>query len=446
MSLRARLMLSIVAVMIATMTLSVITVIWNGRHQVHTELAAALAVGADSVRGGAGMTGRALQPGDVSGLVATFDGARNVQAAWRDAHGQIRSVSTTLSPGYPAPAWFVSLLSPQLADAQIPVAAGPVSLGQIELRPYAQNEVSEVWADLSQDLLFALIFFLVSAMFIYTTANRLVAPVNSLAGAIANIRSGRDGGQITVNGPPELRRLISEFNALAAELSASEAQKQGLEEQLARLQDEERAELSRNLHDEVGPLLFLAKIDLLALSRHEDIKANPELADSITAASGTLSAVQMSLREVLNRLRPYEGLEMGIARALELLLAQWRARFMDITFELRLDGEVDAISERSQDALYRIAQEAVSNAVRHARPTAVTVALRVGDDQADLTVVNNGRVTKRVETAGMGMQTMRERAAAVGGTLAVADRDDSQGWHVRARLPLFEAPRVDEAA
>jgi signal transduction histidine kinase len=119
---------------------------------------------------------------------------------------------------------------------------------------------------------------------------------------------------------------------------------------------------------------------------------------------------------------------------------------MDITFELRLDGEVDAISERSQDALYRIAQEAVSNAVRHARPTAVTVALRVGDDQADLTVVNNGRVTKRVETAGMGMQTMRERAAAVGGTLAVADRDDSQGWHVRARLPLFEAPRVDEAA
>jgi two-component system sensor histidine kinase UhpB len=439
-------MLSIFAVMIATMSLSVITVIWNGRHQVRTELAAALAVGSDSVRNDAALTGRTLLPGDVSRLVATFDGARNVQAAWRDAQGRIRCVSSTLDPGYKAPSWFVRLLSPHLDAARIPVAAGPVPLGRIELQPYARNEVSEVWTDLSEDLLFALVFFLVSAMFIYTTANRLVAPVNSLAGAIANIRSGRDGGRIAVNGPRELRRLIGEFNALAAELSASEAQRQALEDQLARLQDEERAELSRNLHDEVGPLLFLAKIDLLALARHADIKANPELAGSIAAASGTLSAVQMSLREVLNRLRPYEGLEMGLARALALLLGQWRARFTEIDFDLRLDGAVDAISERVQDALYRIAQEAISNAVRHARPRSVIVTLRVRDDQADLAVVDDGRVTKCGESVGLGMQTMRERAAGLGGRLIVEQGDDGLGWHVRARLPLFEAPETGMGA
>jgi hypothetical protein len=146
MSLRARLMLSIVAVMIATMTLSVLTIIWNGRHQVHTELAAALAVGTDSVRGDPVMASHPPLPADVSNLVATFNGARNVQALWQDAQGQVRSISTTLTPGYPAPAWFVGLLAPQLPDVRIPLAAGPNSRSRIILHPVARNEASEVWA------------------------------------------------------------------------------------------------------------------------------------------------------------------------------------------------------------------------------------------------------------------------------------------------------------
>jgi two-component system sensor histidine kinase UhpB len=227
---------------------------------------------------------------------------------------------------------------------------------------------------------------------------------------------------------------------------ASEAQKQVLEDQLARLQEEERAELSRNLHDEVGPLLFLAKIDLLALSRHTDIKAKPELAEAISAASGTLSSVQMSLREVLNRLRPYEGLELGLARALQMLLAQWQARFKDIRFEVRVEGELNLISERVQDALYRIVQEAVSNAVRHSQPNAVMVKLRADGDQADLSVINDGHVTGRAETAGLGLQTMRERAIGVGGTLNVDHGDDAQEWHVRATLPMFETLEARVAA
>ncbi len=438
MSLRARLMLSIVAVMIATMTLSVLTIIWNGRHQVHTELAAALAVGTDSVRGDPVMASHPPLPADVSNLVATFNGARNVQALWQDAQGQVRSISTTLTPGYPAPAWFVGLLAPQLPDVRIPLAAGPNSRSRIILHPVARNEASEVWANLSEDCLFALIFFLVSAIFIYSTANRLVAPVNSLAKAIADLRRGRDGGQIAGNGPRELRVLISEFNALAGELLASEAQTQMLEDQLARLQEEERAELSRNLHDEVGPLLFLAKIDLLALSRHADIRANPDLAEAILAASLTLSSVQMSLREVLNRLRPYEALELGLARALEMRLAQWQTRFKEITFELRLDGELTLISDRVQDALYGIVQEAVSNAVRHARPKTIMVKIAVDRGEAYLEIVNDGHITQRAGTAGIGLQTMRERAAGVGGILTADQVADMQGWQVRATLPLFE--------
>ncbi len=232
--------------------------------------------------------------------------------------------------------------------------------------------------------------------------------------------------------------LISEFNALAGELLASEAQTQMLEDQLARLQEEERAELSRNLHDEVGPLLFLAKIDLLALSRHADIRANPDLAEAILAASLTLSSVQMSLREVLNRLRPYEALELGLARALEMRLAQWQTRFKEITFELRLDGELTLISDRVQDALYGIVQEAVSNAVRHARPKTIMVKIAVDRGEAYLEIVNDGHITQRAGTAGIGLQTMRERAAGVGGILTADQVADMQGWQVRATLPLFE--------
>jgi signal transduction histidine kinase len=121
-------------------------------------------------------------------------------------------------------------------------------------------------------------------------------------------------------------------------------------------------------------------------------------------------------------------------------LAQWQARFAEIKFELRLRGEVDAIGERSQDAIHRIVQEALSNAVRHARPREVTVSLCACEDLAELSVIDDGRAMARGERAGMGMQTMRERAAGAGGTLVVEQGDDGQGWRVRARLPLFETP------
>jgi two-component system sensor histidine kinase UhpB len=159
-----------------------------------------------------------------------------------------------------------------------------------------------------------------------------------------------------------------------------------------------------------------------------------------------LGSIQISLRDVLNRLRPYEGLELGLARALEMLLAQWQARFGNTRFKLRVEGEPNLICERVQDAVYRIVQEAVSNAVRHSRPSSVTVSLRANGETVEIGIENDGRVAGRADSTGFGLQTMRERAVCVGGILVVEPGHGAQGWHVRATLPRFESVENNVAA
>jgi two-component system sensor histidine kinase UhpB len=439
MSLRSRLMLSIIIVMAATIALSGVVVIWNGRRQVHTELAAALAVANVSIQDNYAFSDdENLQRVNLISLVSTFDGARNVEATLLTADHRVLVASTTLKPGYPAPKWFVLLLSPALHPINIPVAAGKNFHGQITLRPIAVNEASEVWANLSDDVLFSLWFFVFSVIVIYRTAGWLVAPVKFLSTGISDLRQGRKGGHIEANGPRELRELIDAFNCLVSELFASEQQTRALEDQLVKLQEEERAELSRNLHDEVGPLLFLAKIDLVSISRHPEIQENGKLTHSITSVAETLSAIQMHLRDILGRLRPYQGLESGLPRALDVLLAHWRERFTEIRFELCIQGDATLIEDDIQETAYRIIQEALSNALRHSQPTTVKVAVIVGQHTVDVSVTNNGKAIKSPEVPGIGIRNMHERAETVGGTLSVNCDEAMPGWVVRAILPLVE--------
>jgi signal transduction histidine kinase len=234
----------------------------------------------------------------------------------------------------------------------------------------------------------------------------------------------------------------SGFTDRDAELATLFAQQAAVAIENARLYDEvrgkaaleERQRLARELHDSVSQALF--GIALNASTADELFDAQPdEVRGLLKEVLGLAEAALAELRALIFELRP-ESLEReGLVGALEKQAAAVQARH---GLKVRLDvaGEPD-LPEPAKEALYRVAQEALHNAAKHARAHRVVVVLEVGDSDVGLLVADDGRGfdPQREFPGHLGLQSMRERAAAVGGTLEI-ESAPGEGTRLRARIPL----------
>jgi two-component system sensor histidine kinase UhpB len=145
--------------------------------------------------------------------------------------------------------------------------------------------------------------------------------------------------------------------------------------------------------------------------------------------------MQRHVRAMLERLHPVSPVAFGLGPAVRDVLAYWRARDPSVTFDLRINPMWDHCDDDTREVGYRVVQEAVSNAMRHGRPRAVTVTL--GHDGAALVVrvVDEGEAIAAAGSGGLGLEGMRQRVATLAGTLAAGPRPDGAGWAVEARLP-----------
>jgi signal transduction histidine kinase len=184
---------------------------------------------------------------------------------------------------------------------------------------------------------------------------------------------------------------------------------------------EERQRLARDLHDAVTQTLFSASLiaDVLpAIWRRDPTQGAARLEELRVLNRGALA----EMRTLLLELRPDALLESDLPDLLRQLVEAFHGR---VRVEASLDVHGDRKVEADvQVALYRIAQEALNNVAKHAQATRVTLTLRLSDEQVDLTVVDDGRgFDPDAAAAGhLGLEIMRERAAAIGAVLRVASR------------------------
>jgi two-component system sensor histidine kinase UhpB len=214
-----------------------------------------------------------------------------------------------------------------------------------------------------------------------------------------------------------------------------------LEEQLLTLQDEERADIARDLHDEIGPQLFAANIDAATAASLIGAGRPEEALQQVRSIAGAIGHIQRLVRDILQRLRPTHLAELGLSSAILDLIAFWKARRPEIEFQTRLADDRE-LPEGLQETLYRIVQESLSNAVRHGAPRSIRIAIEWSLRGARVQVVNDG-AADAAGAPGYGLTGMAERVAASGGTLTAGPTDSGQ-WSVEAMLPL--AAGREEAA
>ncbi|HWA62132.1 MAG TPA: histidine kinase, partial [Caulobacteraceae bacterium] len=208
------------------------------------------------------------------------------------------------------------------------------------------------------------------------------------------------------------------------------------------LQDEERADFARDLHDEIGPHLFAVNVDAAMVGQLVAAGRADEALAQVKAIQASVAHMQKLVREILSRLRPTPLYELGLTGAVADLVAFWRARHPEIAFEVALPDKDDALGETAREAVYRVIQEGLSNAVRHGRPGRVRVSVSVAKDGAvTAEVSDDGRGGQTGgDERGFGLKGMRERVTAAHGDLTVDRAGPDGGWRVAARLPAAEEP------
>ena len=208
---------------------------------------------------------------------------------------------------------------------------------------------------------------------------------------------------------------------------------------------EERRQIARDVHDSVGH--GVAALMLQVTSARHVLRRDPEAAEQALQSAEEVGRRSMQeLRRTVALLRRDD--ESGVAPPppsvgdIATLVDQARAGGLNV--ELRTRGDLGGLAPSVGVALYRIAEEAVGNAARHAPRASTVLGIEVGDGRATLVAETRGATRDRpggeVERPGYGLVGMRERATALGGELAAGPTPE--GWRVSCRLPLDAAERV----
>ncbi|RAP41927.1 histidine kinase [Rhodovulum viride] len=257
-------------------------------------------------------------------------------------------------------------------------------------------------------------------------------PVGPIVRGLDRLSAGDLDTRVTRSGAPEFRKIADAVNRLAQQLTASTEARRVLTRRLIEVEDVERRQLARDLHDEFGQMLtataaLAASIGLAAPPGH------PALARDAEAIGANIRAMMTCLRGAFARLRPPDLDEVGLTASLRGMLSGWQAQS---GARLRLDSTLDedGLSGAVALDLYRIVQECVTNAMRHGTPSRVDVALHAEGDAIVLTVEDDGGGHIDGGAPGHGLIGMAERTEAMGGRLRL--EEGARGVRIRVRLPM----------
>jgi len=256
---------------------------------------------------------------------------------------------------------------------------------------------------------------------------RRFAPLEDLVEEMEKVDLSRPGPLLpdSIDGVGETEEVERIELAFLRMIRRLEAERRRAGSAALRAQEEERARVARDLHDEVNQSLTGLLLRLEAVREAAPPELEPELAETRTLAN-------QAMRELLSlarQLRPTALDDLGLAAAIAGQVEQLERS--GLTAELTTEGDFSDLDDDVQLVVYRVAQESLTNAARHSEAQRIAVALRRSGDAVELEVADDGRGFPFEQSErGLGIGGMRERALLIGAELTIESRP-GEGTTVR---------------
>jgi two-component system sensor histidine kinase UhpB len=263
---------------------------------------------------------------------------------------------------------------------------------------------------------------------------RAVEPLEQLAQRMETVDLLRPGQRLPVDRGDEIGRVVAAFNRM---LDRLEGERQQSGRRILAAQEAERVGIARDLHDEVGQLLTGALLQLNSIA-----ESAPAHREELDEARQAVRRALDEVRRISSELRPEMLEHLGLVSALTELSTTF-ARVSGVEVERQFDRSLPKLEPDTELAVYRIAQESLTNVARHAQARRVTLALERGHHSVVLRVVDDGRGFDGVPEEHGGLRSMRERALLVDGALAIKD---GRYGGVEVRLEVPAAPAAQPVA
>jgi two-component system sensor histidine kinase UhpB len=371
-------------------------------------------------------------------VVASFEGQRHVRAALVNETGKIIVQSQIGRLSNIAPRWFERLMTPPHLTSRIPINL-PGFPCVVVLTSDPRSEISELW-DQARNAFATMLIFCVATMAVVSFAFAYAFGfLRRFQTGLLDVAQGRYDTRLDTKGAPELAALARGFNHMTERLAGFSDSNQRLQRQIQTVQEEERAGIARDLHDEVGPYLFAIQVDANAIAKSGDAKTR-DLGSTIRDAA---HHVQRHVKDILRQLRPINDLEFGLEAAVSDLILFWSRRYPGIRFERAIVPGA-AIDPRSEEVAYRIVQESLSNAIRHGNPQTIHIAIAQDVNGVSVCVEDDGGGLKQSDAGlgHMGLAGMEDRVRALKGQFTV---ENLQGRGVRVRAFLPKVQEMEDA-
>ena len=350
--------------------------------------------------------------------------------------------------GRDAPDWYAQIVSPALRTHEIALAEG-----RLLLRSDPSRAILDGWDDFKPMLLTVLAGFILGNALVFVLVGRAMRPLQKVVMGLQAMEGGSYGTRLPAMHGKEAKVMGEAFNAMAQSVQDGiAAQTQAREATLALAQNREltqviqtrieevRGQIARELHDELGQQVTAIKSLGQAMAlRAKGVDSHTENAARMVIESA--DAIYEEVHQLVSQLRPLALDRFGLQDALQDLVEDARSRHPDTRIDLHLQTPLEDMESSLATATYRIVQESLNNALRHAQASQITILLSALDHQLHIDVSDNGMgATPDWEDSGQfGVIGMRERAQGLDGSFRFESLQPS-GVRVWAVLPLGHNP------
>lgn len=346
-----------------------------------------------------------------------------------------------LAEGRRAPEWFASLVAARPSVTRIDLEGRGRLHGDLVIAADPGDEIAEIWGEVVFLSLGGAALALAGFILVSIVVSRALQPVSTLADALTRLERGDHSVRIASGDSLEFVAIADRIDALAATLARLDDENRRLIERMIHVQDEERRDIARDLHDEIGPFLFTIRAGLGALARK--LESGKQDAASLTVDCAgidkQLGALQQVNRRILGRLRPAALDEMGLQGALQALVRGWGESQPAVAIDLQIADSLGALDETIALTAYRIVQEGLTNVFRHSGAAHIHIRVepiaRGGRRELRVVVADDGSGLVADAREGIGLRGMGERVAALGGRLTL-ESAAPRGARLEAGLPL----------